>query len=1006
MRTCRHCGATSPGDADRFCAACGTSLQSDRPSSADDPFIGRTIGGSYTLQQVVGVGGMGRVYRAEQGTLGRTVAVKVIHPHLLSDEQTVARFYQEARAASRLNHPNSVSIIDFGRTDDGVLFLVMEFLKGRDLALVMRDDGPLPFARICDLLMATLDALGEAHLHDIVHRDLKPENVIVGRTRTGRDTVRVVDFGLATIVGGGDSSITTPGMVCGTPDYMSPEQGRGELVDGRGDIYAAGVMLFELLTERLPYIDDTPTKVVLKHINAAVPDPREVTPYRGIPPALAEITMRALAKDPAERFQSAEAMRDALRAARESMAATADGFQVCTACGEVSPPRQKFCGECGAALPVRGSARPRRTSLRPSFYPVTAQVHPFVGRDLEMAQLEEYRDAATDAVVRVLIDGEVGAGKTRLLTEAAEAFRDAGDLIVGAAPHPSGAPVPYGAISELLCGLLDTQRDGLSALARAGTFGSPLALAGLTEVLRPEGLRGTDGESRAGAVAAALATAVATARERAPTARVVIIVDDLYACDGLSVEVVEALPRLLAGFSVLLLTADVHHEVAPPGAHSIRLSGLEPHDAVQFLAVATYDPFPTQARAPESLASQRFAPLYLEQVHALGGRLDDDSLPTRLADAVLMRVERMSIRAQRALQAASVLGRRCQVSDLRKLVAGDDWEGVAEAAREGLLEMTDVDVEVAHPFVANLVEASIPAEARKQLHDRAFTLFVEANAPLAVQAEHAYRAGESIRALMVLERLGELAMEQGDPTAAALAFRRGLESARRAMLEAGDTLMDPAIVSFSRKLGEALDRSGDRSGAEGVLREAMDLTAPRSVDRAKMLLALGAVLIHRGRAREALRQLGMALELLAGEDEPGLVARITFYIGRARRADGDLSQSAASYRSALEVLTETGEDALFTARVRLELAYALIAADQPEAARSELEFAEMDARASGAVALVARAVGSLGSLDELDGARDLARSRFDEASELAALAGDADGCERWLAALKGAFDPA
>ncbi len=175
------------------------------------------VGGSYLLQEVVGVGGMGRVYKAEQSTLGRTVAVKVIHPHLLGDEQTVARFYQEARASSRLNHPNSVSIIDFGRTDDGILYLAMEFLSGKDLALVMHEEGPLAVDRICNILINTLDALGEAHELGIVHRDLKPENIILRPLRSGDDLVKVVDFGLATIVGG-ESSITKPGLVCGTPD--------------------------------------------------------------------------------------------------------------------------------------------------------------------------------------------------------------------------------------------------------------------------------------------------------------------------------------------------------------------------------------------------------------------------------------------------------------------------------------------------------------------------------------------------------------------------------------------------------------------------------------------------------------------------------------------------------------------------------------------------------------------------------------------------------------------
>src|SRR5262249_53607890 len=154
----------------------------------------------------------------------------------------------------------------------------MEFLAGQDLSTVMLQEGPLPIPRICNVLSGVLDALGEAHALDVVHRDLKPENIFLKPQRGGRDLVKVLDFGLAMILDGGSSSITTPGFVCGTPDYMSPEQARGERIDGRSDLYSLGVVLFEMLTGRLPYIDSTPTKVVLRHIHDPIPDPREIAP--------------------------------------------------------------------------------------------------------------------------------------------------------------------------------------------------------------------------------------------------------------------------------------------------------------------------------------------------------------------------------------------------------------------------------------------------------------------------------------------------------------------------------------------------------------------------------------------------------------------------------------------------------------------------------------------------------------------------------------------------------
>jgi len=271
-------------------------------SPTDDKFVGRTLPGGHHILDLISVGGMGRVYRAEQSVLGRTVAVKIIHPHLLADENAAVRFLTEARAASQLNHPNSVSVFDFGRTDDGQPYLVMEFLRGKDLARVNYEEGPLTFTRIVDVLRQVLGALGEAHDLGIVHRDLKPENVILEPLRRGGDFVKVVDFGLAKLKADTKStSITNPGIVCGTPDYMAPEQGRGDDIDGRSDLYAVGVILFQLLTGRLPFEAESPTQVVMMHLSIPVPDPRQVAPERQIPPPLVDVVMKALSKNAKDR---------------------------------------------------------------------------------------------------------------------------------------------------------------------------------------------------------------------------------------------------------------------------------------------------------------------------------------------------------------------------------------------------------------------------------------------------------------------------------------------------------------------------------------------------------------------------------------------------------------------------------------------------------------------------------------------------------------------------------
>src|SRR5689334_4752327 len=365
MRPCPQCG-TACETSHQYCPGCGFPIGAVALNS-EDKLVGRSLPGGYLVLDLISVGGMGRVYRAEQRALGRTVAVKVIHPHLLADENSIVRFMTEARAASQLNHPNSVSVIDFGRTDDGQPYLVMEFLRGKDLARVAYEQGPLPFKRIVDVLVQTLMALSEAHDLGIVHRDLKPENIILEPLRRGGDFVKVVDFGLAKLKADSASAtnVTMPGIVCGTPDYMAPEQGRGDAIDGRSDIYAIGVILFQLLTGRLPFEAESPTQVVMMHLSLPPPDPSVIAPERDIPEGLVEVTFKALQKDASRRYQTADEFAQALRNSVASNEGASGRFSmpdagvICSSCRAIVPRGQKFCGDCGAriALPSSPPAR-------------------------------------------------------------------------------------------------------------------------------------------------------------------------------------------------------------------------------------------------------------------------------------------------------------------------------------------------------------------------------------------------------------------------------------------------------------------------------------------------------------------------------------------------------------------------------------------------------------------------------------------------------------------------
>jgi len=289
----------------RFCLSCGTDTA--RSPEAKDPLVGQTIVGKYTIASVLGSGAMGTIYKAEQTALGKAVVIKVLHRHLLTDPELIQRFHREARAASRLNHPNCVQIMDFGALDDGSLYIAMEYIQGIDLATLLEREHPIDFRRLVGIIKQVCQALDEAHANGVLHRDLKPENIMIEDRRTVRDHVKVVDFGIAKLEennpGSRRSFQTRTGIVCGTPEYMSPEQARGMKLDARSDLYAIGVMLYHLTTDMLPFDAPSPIEVVTKHISELPRPPIELR--ADMPEALNRLVLTLLEKDREKRPASA-----------------------------------------------------------------------------------------------------------------------------------------------------------------------------------------------------------------------------------------------------------------------------------------------------------------------------------------------------------------------------------------------------------------------------------------------------------------------------------------------------------------------------------------------------------------------------------------------------------------------------------------------------------------------------------------------------------------------------
>src|SRR5829696_8670987 len=305
--------------------------------------VGRVLGEKFKLTACIGIGGSGAVYKADQMALGRTVAVKILNEDLSADSRMIKRFRDEAMSASRLNHPNCVSIIDYGQSSDGLLYLAMEYVKGPTLTQLLVNENPLAVDRVVDVVMQSLAGIEEAHLAGVVHADLKADNIILDQRRAGIDVVKIVDFGIARLVTGGrdpeDRSIS------GTPEYMAPEVISGKPPSFASDIYAVGSILYELLAEKTPFFAGPTTEILANHLKALIPS---LSARREqVPRELDAIVSKALAKHPSERYASAAEMRVALARVqpRSSRTPTVDK---CVHCGTTCAAQFKFCPECGA----------------------------------------------------------------------------------------------------------------------------------------------------------------------------------------------------------------------------------------------------------------------------------------------------------------------------------------------------------------------------------------------------------------------------------------------------------------------------------------------------------------------------------------------------------------------------------------------------------------------------------------------------------------------------------
>jgi serine/threonine protein kinase len=851
ITTCRVCA--SPVQQARFCPACGTEVPPTEPTPAD-PLIGQKLLGRYEVVELISAGGMGLVYRALHHPLDRNVAVKLVHPRLTADKDIVARFMVEAQIASRLNHPNIVSIHDFGWTppsEGGHLILVMELLGGSSLTQLLKTSSPLPLPRVADIVVQILGALGEAHFHGVVHRDVKPANIVVQPERDGTDRVKLIDFGIARLDAG--QRITREGQILGTTSYMAPEQTRGRAAPS-ADLYAVGVIFFQMLAGRVPFTGPSPEVVMAQHTRAPRPDPRLVAPDRGIPDALAEVCLKAMAVEPRERYLTADAFAHAVLEAAELPAQTRTSRSFMSL-DRVSPiPIERRSSRPPPDQPTR--IERRTLPPAPSEEPTVAEI-PFdaalgaplppetelFGRNEELAWATAMVSGQCPTSGFVLW-GRAGVGRTSLLRAVLSTAVRSGAtaLFIPAPPAPSNELSGEGlrAVLTRLTGVGPWNRE----LVTGSAASEPLAALGLRvlfggdsarEALHPETVRS--------ALVAALLWGIRGVRAALRRGSVILAIDDADLFDNVSRA---ALASVLCLDPIADLVIVASSESSPEQWAKPPLFGRELRPLPRGAATNRLD---ERGRRLVPSSRTELEPLYVEQLHHWLAEVGDVLPPEGLLDLVEARLHGLSSSARWALQAVTVAG-EATLEQLVTMVPEPDSFYAALLVLElgGFVEVRRDAVGLRHAIFGRVAQAIAPRGAMAFLHAR--LLDSSRELPVELLAHHRAAGEAALQAFLSIEHAARLRFSYGDDDGGIAMLSEGLRLARGAYLN-GDEAAESAWAIFVEQLASALVRLGRSDGAAGAFVEILEVLRPSDPLRARMLAGLARTTLARGRPADA-----------------------------------------------------------------------------------------------------------------------------------------------------------
>ena len=829
MKLCTSCHQGLLG-APAHCPLCGTNLTAVLETSGDE-LVGMRVAEHYVLAELVGEGAMGWVYRGVHQTLDRSVAVKLLKIGEQEEATAVARFDQEARTVSRIHHPHIVSIIDYGRTPGGLLYLITEFLLGGTLSDLLALEGWLPVNRVLAIFHQVLAAVEEAHWANVIHRDLKPDNIVVSSLRSGGDFVKVLDFGIAAMA---DEATEKESVYAGTPGFMAPEMISDGVADARSDVYALGAILFEMLTGEPPFKDSHPIGLLSMHLNDAPPLLRSIAPDRGLPAEMEEAVARALAKAPADRYASVADLRADILSAFSCMGTAHAGCEECTR------PRDPLSGLCdlhGGAVqptPYPPASSPRiDVTSRTLVAGRSPDKTRLLGRLSDSGCLPDDAAAIVDFFLGdaklMEVVGPTAANRERLV-EGAAIVAELLDLrVLRLRPDHRGALRPWYPVRRMVGEILGSGPDPASATTLHSATG-PLKLErrhvtglsllyGLSTREAPEGRRDRH--------AAILRGVNAVLRDGlSGHAGVCVLVDSVGELDRASQRFVRHLEATARAPQVkIFASSDVPFWPHEDGRQLLRPSPFDT-DAVG----ALLDRVDLRGDTDKRVLASRIAAacgglsFHAEQAVAVFREGGDFSQP--LKQLVGWRLGRLPADAVDVLRVVCAIGDEVDLATLGSLVDDDvAMLAVDMLIRAGLLHSSpERSLSASRAALRRVVLETLDSAERVALHRRIFAALQKTGASPFILAHHAFEGEMDETAFTLLEEVGDRACIWTDEeTAAQVHYRHAVHVARWRMLMAEGDLR---YLSLSLKLAEVLLDTGHDRAAEVTLKEVLGNANP------------------------------------------------------------------------------------------------------------------------------------------------------------------------------------